>query len=520
MALPPEHLDLPARGWRIDPRKAAAIGLLCWAGLVWVAWLVDTGHAHRLDALGLLFWRTAPDLGPAGPPLLLELVRDVTALGGVLLRNLIAIGAILALLFLRLRREAIVLGLTVAVGWGLNTLLKHAVGRDRPEIVPHLMAAGGDSFPSGHSFNSAVVFLAVALAFATLSRRESVRATVLGAAVAVSVAVAWSRVWLGVHFPTDVIAGWLGGAGWAFLACALLHRPALLASEAAAPNPERTRPVPIALPNGTGRETPMATKSETFGTLVRVGYAARGVVYVLLGYLALTTAGEASGGNEAVFDRLREVPLGTPLLWLMALGLLAYAAFRFLSAYSDIERHGSDAKGIARRVGHGASAVAHTVMAYAAFQYAQGTAAGGSDSSQQTAGTLLDLPLGEVVIGLIGLGFLAGAVSQGQSAATAGFMKHVGAGAPPAVKPIGQLGHAARAVVFAAIGVSLVRSAWFDSEAQVKGLGDAIVSLSGTGWLYTVVALGLLFFGLFNFVVARYGVIPDVDAGDLKPEWR
>lgn len=238
MVVPAERIDLPARGWRIDPRKAVAIGAVCWAGVALVAWLVGAGHAERLDALGLLFWRTAPDLGPAGPPLLLEMVRDITALGGVLLRNLIALGAVLALLFLRLRREAIVLALTVAGGWAVNTLLKHAVGRERPEIVPHLMAAGGDSFPSGHSFNSAVVFLAVALAFATLSRRESVRATVVGAALAVSLAVAWSRVWLGVHFPSDVIAGWLGGAGWAFLACALLHRPARLASEAAVGGPE------------------------------------------------------------------------------------------------------------------------------------------------------------------------------------------------------------------------------------------------------------------------------------------
>jgi hypothetical protein len=264
----------------------------------------------------------------------------------------------------------------------------------------------------------------------------------------------------------------------------------------------------------------MAGKSETFGRLVRVGYAARGVVYVVLGYLALTTAGEAGGGGEAVFDRLQEVPLGTPLLWMTALGMLAYAAFRFLSAYSDIEGHGSDTKGLGRRAGHAASAVAHTVLAYAAFQYAQGTASGGSDGSRESAGTLLDLPLGGVVIGLIGLGFFAGALSQAKSAATAGFMKIIGAGAPPEVKPIGQLGHAARAVVFAAIGLSLVRSAWFDSEGEVKGLGDAIVGLSGTGWLYTVVALGLLFFGLFNFVVARYGVIPDVHAGSLKPEWR
>ena len=231
MALSAERIDLPARGWRIDPAKAGGLGLLCWAAAGAIAWLVKTGHAAPLDSMGLLFWRTAPELAPAGPPWLVEMVRDMTSLGGVLLRNLLAIGAAAALLFMRLRREAVLLAFTVMSGWGVNTLLKTAVGRARPEIVPHLTEAGGASFPSGHSFNSAVVFIAIALAFATLSARASVRAVVIGAAVVLSLAVAWTRVWLGVHFPTDVIAGWLGGAGWAFLATALLYRPARATSD-------------------------------------------------------------------------------------------------------------------------------------------------------------------------------------------------------------------------------------------------------------------------------------------------
>ena len=240
MVLPAERVELPARGWRIDPRKAVALGLVCWAAVGIIAFLVTTGRAERIDALGLLFWRTTPELTPAGPPLLVEMVRDITALGGVLLRNLLALGAVLALLFLRLRREAVLLAFTVAGGWLVNSLLKGAIGRDRPEIVPHLISAGGDSFPSGHSFNSAVVFIAMALAFATLSSREPVRLTIIGAAIAVSLAVAWSRVWLGVHFPTDVIAGWLGGAGWAFLACALLQRSARATSNAMASESDGT----------------------------------------------------------------------------------------------------------------------------------------------------------------------------------------------------------------------------------------------------------------------------------------
>jgi undecaprenyl-diphosphatase len=226
MVVSAESVELPARGWRIDRRKAAALGVLCWVSVAVIAFLVASGHAGAVDAVGLLFWRAKPELAPAGPPLLVEMVRDLTSLGGVLLRNVLALAAVLALLFLRLRREAVLLVFTVAGGWLVNTLLKEAMGRERPEIVPHLTAAGGESFPSGHSFNSAVVFIAIALAFATLSARQSVRMTIIGAALAFSLAVAWSRVWLGVHFPTDVIAGWMGGAGWAFLAAALLQRPA------------------------------------------------------------------------------------------------------------------------------------------------------------------------------------------------------------------------------------------------------------------------------------------------------
>ena len=216
----------PGRNWRIDRRKAFAVAALCWAAFVGVVWLVHSGYAATFDRMGLLFWRRAPMLAPAGPKWLLEGVRDLTGLGGVLLRNLIAAGAVGALLFLRLRREAVLLVLTVALGWAIDWAIKVWVGRPRPTIVPHLTEAAGSSFPSGHAFNSAVVYLAVALAFASLRARESVRRTVIGTALVISLAIAWSRVWLGVHFPTDVAAGWLGGVGWAFLAAGLFQRPA------------------------------------------------------------------------------------------------------------------------------------------------------------------------------------------------------------------------------------------------------------------------------------------------------
>jgi len=231
MARPPETVTLPARGWRIDRRKAIAVAALCWAGFALIVWLVTTGRTGEFDKPGLLFWRTGAGLVPKGPKFLLEWVRDLTSLGGVLLRNLAAIGAVAALLFLRLRREAALLALTVAGAWLVEGVIKGLVGRPRPEIVPHLTEAGGASFPSGHAFNSAVVYIAISLAFATLSARESVRLTVIATAIVLSLFIAWTRVWLGVHFPSDVIAGWLGGAGWAFLAAGLLQRPAQAAAD-------------------------------------------------------------------------------------------------------------------------------------------------------------------------------------------------------------------------------------------------------------------------------------------------
>ena len=224
--LPSEPVTLPARGWRIDPGHALLASAVCWVGFALVVAAVLSGRSEAFDAAGLRLWRTGIDLHPRGAPWLSEAVRDYTALGGVLLRHTVAIGALVALLFLRLRREAMLLALTIVSGWAVNSAIKALVGRPRPELVSHLTEAGGSSFPSGHSFNSAVVYIAIALAFAALSPRQSVRATIVLAAMVLTLLIAFSRVWLGVHYPSDVIAGWLGGAGWAFAASALLYRPA------------------------------------------------------------------------------------------------------------------------------------------------------------------------------------------------------------------------------------------------------------------------------------------------------
>lgn len=217
---------------RIDPRKAGIVACLCWAGFAFFAWAVPHGRTRDIDQIGLLFWR-AGDLQPLGPVKLLEWVRDLTAMGGSLQITLFTTMAVVALFWLRCRREGMLLALTVTAGSLVNTLLKALFGRPRPEIVPHLTEAGGASFPSGHSFNSASTYIALALAFAALSPRAGVRHTLIAASVVLSLLIAWSRVWLGVHWPSDVMTGWLGGAAWAFTASALLYRPAVAVLETA-----------------------------------------------------------------------------------------------------------------------------------------------------------------------------------------------------------------------------------------------------------------------------------------------
>ena len=225
MAKTPATVTLPAQRWNHERRKALFVAGACWLGFVLVYWLAESGRLADFDRFGLLLPRTGPDKTLLGPPQLLDAVKAITALGSVLPRNLFALGCAIALLFLGFRREAMVFALTVIGAWLFESGIKSLVDRARPEIVPHLTAATGPSFPSGHAFNSATIYLAAALVFAALSKRHDARVTLISLAIVVSLDVAWSRVLLGVHFPSDVLAGWLGGAGWALLAGALFLAP-------------------------------------------------------------------------------------------------------------------------------------------------------------------------------------------------------------------------------------------------------------------------------------------------------
>jgi hypothetical protein len=247
--------------------------------------------------------------------------------------------------------------------------------------------------------------------------------------------------------------------------------------------------------------------------IARLGYFARAVVYMMLGYIALSTASKAADGQSAVFDRLRELPGGTAWLLLIGVGLLAYGLFRLATAFLDLDHEGGKWKGIAKRGGKLFSGIAHILLAYTAFQFISQVkqSGGGDQKSHEAAGTLLDLPLGSLLLGMVGVYFLITAGSQAMKAYKASFMEEVQAGAPDFTRTVGRLGHAARAAVFAVIGFSFIQAAWFDDENKARAIGGALASLRDQGTLYTLVAVGLILFGVFSLILARYAIVPKID---------
>ncbi|WP_066726727.1 phosphatase PAP2 family protein [Sphingomonas pituitosa] len=180
------------------------------------------------DPALLLAFRRPGDLAtPIGPAWLLQSAIDISALGGYTVLWLAGAATLIFLLAFGKRAEALLLGGSLIGASVINALLKIVLHRPRPDVVPHLAEVSSASFPSGHAMISAAVYLTLGMMVAQTQASRWARAYLLGFSVLLVLLIGCSRVFLGVHWPSDVLAGWCFGAIWALCMFALnarLHR--------------------------------------------------------------------------------------------------------------------------------------------------------------------------------------------------------------------------------------------------------------------------------------------------------
>ena len=203
-----------------DELRVLVVLFVVAAALFAAAELADeiTGDAREVDTAVLLAFRNPADLAdPIGPPWLEAAFRDITSLGGTVVLTFITIIVSGYLLMDGKRATALLVIAAIGGGYLVSNLLKLGFGRPRPELVAHLVDVRSLSFPSGHAMLSATTYLTLGALLARVHSRRRIKAYLLAVAVGTTLLVGVSRVYLGVHWPTDVLAGWCAGAAWAML---------------------------------------------------------------------------------------------------------------------------------------------------------------------------------------------------------------------------------------------------------------------------------------------------------------
>ncbi|HEX8389259.1 MAG TPA: DUF1206 domain-containing protein [Sphingomonas sp.] len=240
--------------------------------------------------------------------------------------------------------------------------------------------------------------------------------------------------------------------------------------------------------------------------LTRVGFAARGLLYIVIAMLVLR-AGRAEDPSGAL--RYLAEGGGRVLLVVMAAGLFAYSLWRLADAAFDIERHGPRQGGVMERLGAAASGLVHLFLAWQAVRLIQGTAtdSGGAEAGARTA---MRLPGGETLVVVAGAVLLAVGAFQIVKAVKGSFLRHLEpqVARQPWAHWSGRAGYAARGLVFLISGFFLLKAGLEGQSSEAGGTAEAIAWLSSP--MDLVVALGLLAFGLFSLIEARFRRLHDV----------
>jgi hypothetical protein len=260
---------------------------------------------------------------------------------------------------------------------------------------------------------------------------------------------------------------------------------------------------------------PASTRRTWIERIARFGFAARGLVYILVGVLAAGAAAGLGGRTTDTHGAMGAVgaqPFGTAFLLVLGLGLASYALWRFIQALFDLEDKGDGLKGLAVRASYAGSGLVHAGLAFTAASLAIGLRRHQSDPVRTWAGRLLAAPYGQWVVGAAGLAVIGVAGYQFYKAYSAKFedklrTAKMSARAQRWARRIGRAGLTARGITFAVIGWFLVRAALEVDPGEARGLAGALRTLARQDhgpWLLGVVALGLAAYGLLSLVDARY----------------
>jgi hypothetical protein len=254
--------------------------------------------------------------------------------------------------------------------------------------------------------------------------------------------------------------------------------------------------------------------------LARLGYLAKGIVYAIVGVLAVQAAFGAGGqttDTKGALSAIAAQPFGKFLLALLTVGLIGYVVWRFVQAVQDPEHKGDDAKGWATRLGYAVSGLIYASLAFTAIGLIRGSGGGGGGNSEQDwTARLLAQPFGQWLVGLVGAFVIGLGFYQLYQAYKAKFRKQMKLQEMSPTEEtwatrIGRFGLGARGVVFCIIGFFLLQAARQSDASQVRGLDGALQSLAQQPygpWLLGIVALGLVAYGIHMAVQARYIRIP------------
>jgi len=251
--------------------------------------------------------------------------------------------------------------------------------------------------------------------------------------------------------------------------------------------------------------------------LAKLGFAARGVVYILVGWFAVDAAlhGGEIADNQGAIGSMAGGPLGPVLLGIVAAGLLGYAIWRLTEAAANPEQIGRDAKGSLRRIGHVVSGIAHLILAWTAAKLAMKTGSRdaavspGDESARDWTALLLDQPAGRVLVGAVAIGILVAGFQQAQKAWRGDFIHDLrgDAPAPGYVCTMGRIGYGARALVFLIVAGLFGLAAWTAHASDAGGVAEALERLQsqpGGKWLLMLTGIGLALFGAYSLVEARF----------------